>query len=250
MSADGNDEATPSAALNTAQASSSEASAETPRSTRKKRSARGKRSEQTASNTLGIQRSAPELAVVDPDLMAAYEALVSGDRASAKQLYETALKSDPFSIDANLGLAAIAVATGDSAKAQRYYRRALEIDPQNSAALAGMASVRGASPGVPLEPRIKSQLAAEPTSAPLNFALGNEFAVQGRWAEAQQAYFDAHRLDSQNPDYAYNLAVSLDQLNQVKQALFYYQRAEQLLGKRSAQFSASTVRARIQELQQ
>jgi tetratricopeptide (TPR) repeat protein len=181
--------------------------------------------------------------------MRGYEALVAGDRATAKRHYEQALQADPFSVDAHLGLASIAAGLSDAGQAQRHYRRALELEPQNTAALAGLASVRGHAPGVPLESRLKGQLAAEPSSAQLQFALGNEYASQSRWADAQQAYFDAYRLDSQNPDYAYNLAISLDQLNQVKQARGYYQRALQLASGRAAHFNPIDVTARVQELQ-
>ena len=40
--------------------------------------------------------------------------------------------------------------------------------------------------------------------------LGNLYADQSQWAPAQQAYFQAHHLEPDNPDYAYNLAVGLD----------------------------------------
>ncbi len=159
------------------------------------------------------------------------------------------LQGDPLNLDAYLGLASIAAGTGDIVTAQRHYRRALELDPQNATALAGLASVRGQSPGVPLESRLRNQLAAEPNSAALHFALGNQFARDGRWAEAQQAYFDAYRLDTRNPDYAYNLAVSLDQLNQLGQALLYYQRAQSLSQGRFANFDPNGLSARIKELQ-
>jgi Tfp pilus assembly protein PilF len=209
-----------------------------------------KRKAKANTNRVDIRRSEEDLAVVDPDLVGAYDALLAGDRATAKRLYETALQSNPFSLDAYLGLASVSAGTGDIGRAQRLYKRALEIDPQNPVALAGLASVRGQSPGLALESRIKGQLSADPGSAQLHFALGNEYAGQARWAEAQQAYFDAYRIDPQNPDYAYNVAISLDQLNQPQQALSHYRRSLQLATKRSAHFSPSDVQTRIQELTQ
>jgi len=216
----------------------------------KRKPARSKRKSAAVAGGIEIRRGEDNLAVIDPDLVGAYEALIAGDRATAKRLYDTVLQGDPFNLDAYLGLASIAASTGEIARAQRHYRRALELDPQNSAALAGLASVRGQSLGVPLESRLKNQLATEPASAQLHFALGNEYAAQARWAEAQQAYFGAYRLDARNADYAYNLAVSLDQLNQTKQARAYYQQALTLADERAANFNPVDVTARIQELQQ
>ncbi|MGV3590440.1 MAG: tetratricopeptide repeat protein, partial [Gammaproteobacteria bacterium] len=50
--------------------------------------------------------------------------------------------------------------------------------------------------------------------------LGNHYAAQGRWSEAQGAYYNALLTARRSaggpvhPDYAFNLAVSLEQLNQ------------------------------------
>ena len=82
----------------------------------------------------------------------------------------------------------------------------------------------------------------------LQFTLGNQYAQQGRWAEAQQAYFRAFTADPDNPDFAYNLAVSLDHLRQPKLALEYYRRALALAEKRGASFNPSFARNRAQEL--
>lgn len=197
-------------------------------------------------SSMSVQRSA---AVIElhPDLAAAYQALISGNAAVAAQRYRAVLNSDAFNVDAELGLATIAASQGDRESARSHYRRALELDPKNDVALAGLASVAGAS-GASSESGLKTQLAEQPTSHPLHFALGNDFARQQRWPEAQQAYFNAYSLDPDNPDYAYNLAVSLDHLNQPRAALNYYERAKQLSEARSAQFNRAQLERRISEL--
>jgi tetratricopeptide (TPR) repeat protein len=91
-------------------------------------------------------------------------------------------------------------------------------------------------------------LSANPESAPLLFALGNLYAQQGRWPDAQQQYFRAYSAAPDNPDYAYNLAIGLDRLNQGKLALTYYQRALALAQDRAAAFDRSALRIRIHEL--
>ena len=55
--------------------------------------------------------------------------------------------------------------------------------------------------------------------------------------------------DPENADYAYNLAVSLDQIRQRKPALEYYQRALDLARDRQAMFDRNQVSARVAELQ-
>jgi Flp pilus assembly protein TadD len=199
-------------------------------------------------STLSVQRSAPAQEL-SPDLAAAYQALISGNAAVAAQRYRAVLNADAFNIDAELGLATIAAGQGDRDGARHHYRRALELDPKNDVALAGLASLAGAS-GASSESGLKTQLAEQPTSHHLHFALGNDFARQRRWSEAQQAYFNAFSLDPDNPDYAYNLAVSLDQLNQPRAALTYYERAKQLSQARTAQFSRAQLDQRVSELKQ
>ena len=54
------------------------------------------------------------------------------------------------------------------------------------------------------------------------------YADQGNWPAAQTAYFQAHHLARANPDYAFNLAVSLEHLSQPKLALNFYQQALEL----------------------
>lgn len=184
----------------------------------------------------------------DADIALAYNSLLSGNRAEAKRLYSIAAERDPFNTDALLGLATIAGNQGDMNGAERYYRRTLELDPQNAAAIAGLSSIR--QPGGPSESQLKSELARSPDSAPLQFALGNQFANQGRWDEAQQAYFDAFSADARNADYAYNLAVSLDQLNQTKQAVIYYKKALDLAKIHGARFRLTDINARLNELGQ
>ena len=76
------------------------------------------------------------------------------------------------------------------------------------------------------------------------------FAKQKRWPEAQQAFFNAYTLDSSNPDYVLNLAVSLDQIGQYATALDYYQTAIELSRHSPARFESETVHDRIRVLNQ
>jgi cytochrome c-type biogenesis protein CcmH/NrfG len=79
------------------------------------------------------------------------------------------------------------------------------------------------------------------------FALGNLYAQQGRWPDAQQAYFRAYGAAPDNPDYAYNLAVGLDRLNQPKLASTTTS-ALALAQDKAVGFDRNALRKRLHEL--
>jgi len=194
-----------------------------------------------------IAINAPTLAV-DPLVEQAYQAFQRNDLAAARDGYQRALAREPTSRDALLGLAAIDVRNGQLSSAEARYLKLLEIDPRDSHAVASLITLRGQLDPVASESRLKSLIATQPESALLHFSLGNQYAQQSRWSEAQAAYFKAHSVDPENADYAFNLAVSLDQLHQGKLALEFYQQALALADKRAASFNPAHARLRVQEL--
>ena len=199
-----------------------------------------------ARGTMSIRRSQSG---VDAALKEGYAALEAGDLATARAAYDRALRTDPRNRDGLLGLAAIDVRVGDYNRAAESYARVLELDPRDPDAAAGLIALRGTLDPVEAESRLKSLIATRPDTPVLHFALGNVFAAQSRWAEAQQAYFRAVAMEPENPDYEFNLAVSLDQLHKEKLALEHYQRALALAASRSAGFNKSQAEARIRDLQ-
>jgi tetratricopeptide (TPR) repeat protein len=186
----------------------------------------------------------------DQHLERAYDAYQRGDLAAARQDYHEALKLDPKNRDALLGLATIAARNGEFNEAEARYLRLLEADPRDSHAMAGLIALRGQADPMQSESRLKGMIANQPEAGYLHFALGNQMAAQARWAEAQESYFKAVGSDPDSPDYAYNLAVSLDHLRQTKPALEYYQKALALGGTRPSTFDRNRAAARIRELQQ
>jgi tetratricopeptide (TPR) repeat protein len=183
---------------------------------------------------------------VDPLLMDAYLAYRSGRLDEARQLYLALLGKDARNPDALLGLATIAQQHGEAQAAAQYYGRMLALDPRNAAANAGMSALSADEDYS--ESRLKILLREQGDSAMLHFALGNLYAGQSRWGEAQQAYFNAYALESGNAEYAFNLAVSLDHLGQKKLAAQHYQRAMQLDPSHSAGFDHAQIARRAQEL--
>jgi tetratricopeptide (TPR) repeat protein len=185
---------------------------------------------------------------VAPDVSKGYEALRRGDLAGARKSYEAAVAADASSLDGHLGLATVAARSGDRAAATRHYRRALELDPRNASAVAGLASLADFSRPDTLEAQLRADLTRYPQSAALQFTLGNLYAAQSLWNEAQAAFFEAYRLDPENADIAYNLAVSLDHLGQSRLAADFYQRALAASGQQGAQFDKGQVTRRLSEL--
>ena len=178
----------------------------------------------------------------------AYVALEAGRFDTARQLYEQALRGEPNNMDALLGLAAIARHENRTDDAAKHYVKILETDPRHALAQTGLIALMGRADPQAAESRLKQLAAREPSPA-LFFTLGNLYADQGQWSQAQQAYFQAHHLDAGNPDYAYNLAVSLEHISQPKLALGFYRRAVQLAaGRGRANFNATQAEARISHL--
>jgi len=184
---------------------------------------------------------------INADLADAYAALKSVDYARARSLYARLIQADPLNIDAQLGMATALARRGEAAAAANHYRQVLMIDPRNGTALAGLMAVSDNKSPV-REIELRTLLGRSPDSPSLQFTLGNLYASERRWVEAQQAYFEAYRLESGNADYVYNLAVSLDHLKQAKLAVDYYQKAILLFPKSGGQFDRAAVAQRVKEL--
>lgn len=185
---------------------------------------------------------------VVPNVARGYRELVAGDLVGAQKSYAAALDADPMNIDALLGLATIEARTGNRMLAAGHYRKALDIDPRNPTAMAGLAAVSEFSRVENAESQLRSDLAMNPGSAGLHFTLGNLFAIQSRWGEAQVEYFEAYRIEPASADYAYNLAVSLDHMRQSKLATEYYERALDAARNQATQFDPQGAARRLAQL--
>lgn len=185
---------------------------------------------------------------VPAPLAAGYEALRSGDLEAARRGYQEALATDASSLDAQLGMATVEARAGNAPAAAAHYRRALDLDPRNATALAGMATLAESARPEAVEQQLRRDLAGNPGSAALHFALGSLFASQSRWHEAQAEFFEAHRVDPAAPEILFNLAVSLDHLGQSRLAADFYRRTVAAARGRAVPFDPGPAERRLAEL--
>lgn len=199
--------------------------------------------------TVRSERGASGVAPAAADgVVAAYDLLQAGQYEQARQAYEKLRMAQPDNPDVLLGLAVIAQNENHSERAAQLYLRVIELDPRNSYAQAGLVSLIGRAEPAAAEAKLRQLIAQQP-AAYLQFALGNLYAAQGRWSEAQAAYFEAQRLEPDAADNAFNLAVSLEHLGQPRAAAEYYQRALRLAqGGGAIHFDPAQARSRLQKL--
>ena len=179
-----------------------------------------------------------------------YQAMLNNDMSTAKRWYEQALALDRNSADALVGLATISSRNDQPLQAERLYRRALEVDPNEPGARAGLIALRRLVDPTAQESALRSMIAGENATVANHVALGNLLAAQGRWPEAQQSYFQATSAEPNHPDYAFNLAVSLDRMRQGAAAIGAYRRAIELANARPARFHVAQVQTRLAELEE
>jgi tetratricopeptide (TPR) repeat protein len=185
--------------------------------------------------------SEQENAMVDQ----AFKAYQDGHYDAAKSIYEDVLKNIPDNRDAHLGLAAIAISNQDRKNAYFHYVHLLNLNPVDTLAMNALIGLSNSADPVKDESAIKLLMQREGNAPYLYFSLGNIYAKQKRWADAQQAFFDAYRLDTTNSDYVLNLAISLDHIGQYDTALDYYKTAIDLSQNSQTGFDPAPVNKRI-----
>jgi Flp pilus assembly protein TadD len=180
-------------------------------------------------------------------LREAYAAYRIGDNQLALSLYNQVLEVDPANRNALLARAAIHMQDGEIDAAIRDYQALLLANPKDSLAMSSLLAVSTYSPQE-TESQLKLMIREEPDSPYLNFALANAYGAQKRWQEAQRHYFMALQNNPNDPNYAYNLAVSLEHISQPSSAITYYQRALDNFTNGLATFNRDVVNQRLELL--
>ncbi|MCP4470283.1 MAG: tetratricopeptide repeat protein [Gammaproteobacteria bacterium] len=199
----------------------------------------------TAEN-LDIESSS-QVSETDTWLQEAYSAYQSGDYRQAMERYNQVLEVDPNNRNALLARAAINIHEGNTEAAIQDYRGLLLANPKDSLAMSSLLTVASYSPE-DTETQLKLLMRDEPDSPYLNFALANAYGAQNRWQEAQGYYFEALQNNPDDPNYAYNLAVSLEHISQPGSAITYYRRALENFENGLATFNRDVVDQRLQLL--
>ena len=199
-------------------------------------------------DTIHVQREEPKIDYLQQALEQAYEAYQAGYMVHAEQQYQIALQYEPDNQDALLGMAVISQSLNNEQQAKTYYQKLLKLNPKNSIAMSGLISMQQDLVQSANESRLKLLLSEEPDAAYLYAALGAQYVAESRWSEAQQAFLKAHHYDSNNPDYTYNLAITLDHLGQIQAAIKYYKQALFLSKQFSAGFKNSVIESRLLSL--
>ena len=179
-------------------------------------------------------------------LIRGWDALRRDDLAASREAYDQALREDGRNLDALRGLAAIALRQGQPEAALLLYRRIRELAPQDVEAAMALAPGEDAAAE---ESRLKILAATADGVSAVHAALGRLYARQGRWLEAEQAWFAAVAGEPEHPDHHYNLAVCLDRLARPQLAARYYRSALARAADQPPAFDATLARARLAELE-
>lgn len=205
-------------------------------------------------SSIRISRSEP-MRNPDMQMLTAWSAYQQGDYAAARILYQQSLARDPDNRDALLGVAASAMQQGDQVTARQTYNRLLNLNPRDPLARAGLLETTAAADPIQRETDLKALQTDHPDIAAVSYSLGNLYASQQRWHDAQQAYYEAlltARTQAEgpvSPDYAFNLAISLERINQPEAALNFYREALALTAQHVPGFDMTVLDQRLRALE-
>lgn len=204
--------------------------------------------------TIRISRSEP-MRNPDMQVLNAWSAYQQGDYAAARILYQQLLARDPDNRDALLGVAATAMQQGDMLSARQTYNHLLGLNPRDVLARTGLLETTTALDPVQRETELKTLQLDYPDIAAVSYSLGNLYAGQQRWHDAQEAYYGALLIartqeeSGASPDYAFNLAISLERINQPEAALTFYREARTLAAQQAPGFDMTILDQRLRALE-
>ena len=213
-------------------------------STQTVKTAPDRTTDRSSKETFMVQREEKKNPISE-SLQRGWRAFQNKDYELSMLEYRKVLEKEPFNHDALLGMAAVSLQQGEYNAARDLYITLLERDPRDPHAHAGLANIAQTSGASLSESKLKQLIEYRPDDAHLQFALGNLYVQKKSWPEAQQAFFNAWKSDNTNPDYAYNLAVSLDQLGKHEQARMYYEDSLELAAGKNISFSPDAVKNRL-----
>lgn len=179
-----------------------------------------------------------------------------GESDAARMEYRELLRNQPTNRSALIGLAQLESKAGNAVLAKEQYEKLLQLNPQDPVAQVGLLESTQPYDVVAFEAELRTLASAHPRQAFIPFKLGNLYASQNRWSDAKNMFESAlesayqYAPKSVKPDYAFNLAVSLEKTGQPQRALEYYLIAKELSESSPVSFDSRILSRRIELLEE
>ena len=181
-------------------------------------------------------------------LLLAMQAITAGNWQAAESHYRQVLTESPENVEALTGLGDAMVILGKEDIAHSLYLGVLQKMPGNINASVGLLNLKKDRTSLPHGSDLKQLIVENPNEAFLHANLGDYYALREEWSAAQAAYFEAFSKNDLSADYAFNLAVSLDQMGKGVIALRYYKQALVLNKNSAGRFDVKGLVTRISDL--
>ncbi len=185
-------------------------------------------------------------ALASKNISLGYKQFENGNYQLAKKYYQKALKLAPNDTDIFLGLAAIALIENDTDTAAQLYTKALQIDPNNNTAISAVSTLQKQDRSD--ESTIKENIQANPNNPWAYFNLGNHHMEEQNWTKALHAFSKANTIAPQTPDILFNIAISLDNLDRIPQAVEAYNMAIYAAKTKPANFDVTAAQKYVDSL--
>ena len=191
-----------------------------------------------------VNKKTKVVSVTESNMASAYENFNKGDYLLADNKYDHALIENKRNRNALLGKAAVALKTNNLVLAESIYSDILDDNPKDIEAKTAILMLKDILSDTDIND-VSLLLRENYDSAPLNFLMGNINAENKQWRAANENFKRAYSLDKKNPDYAFNLGVTYDQVNEYQQAIKFYLLSLQSLKNRNYSFNIDHVTKRI-----
>ncbi|MBV1892388.1 MAG: tetratricopeptide repeat protein, partial [Gammaproteobacteria bacterium] len=182
------------------------------------------------------------------DLAKGKQAVANGDLEFAERIFSEVLEKFPKNTEALVYMADIMGVQNKNEIARSLYAAALENSPGNLKASVGLINITRDKTSLNKASYLKQLIIDNPNRAFLHANLGDYYVGRNEWPAAQAAYFEAFAQNPENANYAFNLAVCLDQLGKGEIALRYYKQALELNKFSKSRFNENSALARVQVL--
>jgi len=173
----------------------------------------------------------------------------------AAELLQQILGMQPSNLQALMLYGSLELNAGNLGNASALFSRVIAIDPGNVSARVGFLKSIPGMPTAELITELNRLLQTARNNHLLAFELGRAYSSESRWTEATRSFRSALELvrssNTNNqviPEYAFNLAVSLDRSGDRTQAVRYYNEALDSAGLQATAFDPAVVRARVSVL--